>query len=174
MITIWRGVLGLGALLSMSLSPRPVSAVRMLYDDSLPEDLDAACSAALMADISCDPLVPALRHDFYYPPATLTRLCTAGCASALQSWESSVRSACGNDIVIPAEDDLGASSPIMIPASRRYIYRFTCLKENDVFCGPIAALTAFFTNPGGKSRAPPIRSSSVMRWPTSDLLAHLH
>ncbi|KAH7009822.1 LysM domain-containing protein, partial [Ilyonectria destructans] len=119
----------------------------MLYDDSLPEDLDAACSAALMADIACDPLVPALRHDFYYPPATLTRMCTAGCASALQSWESSVRSACGNDIVIPAEDDLDAS-PIVIPASRRYIYSFTCLKENDVFCGPVAALTAFFTNPG--------------------------
>ncbi|KEZ41911.1 hypothetical protein SAPIO_CDS6608 [Scedosporium apiospermum] len=119
----------------------------MLYDDSLPEDLDAACSAALMADIACDPLVPALRHDFYYPPATLTRMCTAGCASAIQSWESSVRSACGNNIVIPAEDDLDAS-PIVIPASRQYIYSFTCLKENDVFCGPVAALTALFTNPG--------------------------
>ncbi|KAK1635257.1 LysM domain-containing protein [Colletotrichum phormii] len=119
----------------------------MLYDDSLPEDLDAACSAALMADIACDPLVPALRHDFYYPTATLTRMCTVGCASALQSWESSVRSACGNDIVIPAEYDLDAS-PIVIPASRRYIYEFTCLKESDVFCGPVAALTAFFTNPG--------------------------
>ncbi|KAE9566450.1 hypothetical protein CGMCC3_g17398 [Colletotrichum fructicola] len=23
-----------------------------------------------------------------------------------------------------------------------------CLKENDVFCSPIAALAAFFTNPG--------------------------
>ncbi|KAH9227041.1 carbohydrate-binding module family 50 protein, partial [Colletotrichum gloeosporioides 23] len=119
----------------------------MLYDDSLPEDLDAACSAALMADVACDPLVPALRHDFYYPPATLTRMCTDGCASALQSWESSVRSACGNDIVIPAEDDLDAS-PIVIPASRRYTYGFTCLKENDAFCGPVAALAAFFTNPG--------------------------
>ncbi|KAI8938745.1 hypothetical protein NX059_004612 [Plenodomus lindquistii] len=119
----------------------------MLYDDSLPEDLDAACSAALMADIACDPLVPALRHDFYYPPATLTRICTVGCASALQSWESSVRSACGHGIVIPAEHDLDAS-PIVIPASRRYTYSFTCLKENEVFCGPVAALAAFFTNPG--------------------------
>ena len=153
MVALWRGVLGLGALLSLSLSPGPVSAVKMLYDDSLPEDLDAACAAALMADIACDPLVPALRHDFYYPPATLTRICTAGCASALQSWESSVRSACGNDIVIPAEDDLDAS-PIVIPASRRYIYSFTCLKENDVFCGPVAALAAFFTSPGGESPAP--------------------
>ncbi|KAJ5043210.1 LysM domain-containing protein [Bipolaris maydis] len=116
----------------------------MLYDDSLPEDLDAACSAALMADVACDPLVPALRHDFYYPPATLTRVCTAGCASALQSWESSVRSACGKNLVI---SDLDAS-PIMLPASRRYIYDFTCLKDNNAFCGPVAALAAFFTNPG--------------------------
>ncbi|KAF1927817.1 carbohydrate-binding module family 50 protein [Didymella exigua CBS 183.55] len=119
----------------------------MLYNDSLPEDLAAACSAALMADIACDPLVPALRHDFFYPPATLTRMCTTGCASALQSWESTVRSACGKDVVIPGEDDLD-TSPIMIPASRRYIYSFTCLKENNVFCGPVAALAAFSANPG--------------------------
>ncbi|KAH6629732.1 LysM domain-containing protein [Boeremia exigua] len=119
----------------------------MLYDDSLPEDLDTACSTALMADIACDRLVPALRHDFYYPPATLTRMCTAGCASALQSWESSVRSACGKDIVIPGEGDV-ETSPIMIPASRRYIYSFTCLQENSVYCGPVAALASFFTNPG--------------------------
>ncbi|OHF04584.1 LysM domain-containing protein [Colletotrichum orchidophilum] len=149
MVASRRCALGLGAFLrlSLSLSPSPVSAVKMLYDDSLPEDLDAACSAALMADIACDPLVPALRHDFYYPTATLTRTCTAGCASALESWESSVRSACGNDIVIPDEYDLNAS-PIVIPASLRYIYSFTCLKENDVFCGPVAALASFFTNPG--------------------------
>lgn len=62
MVAFRRCVLGLGALLS--LSPSPVSAVKMLYDDSLPEDLDAACSAALIADIACNPLVPALRHDF--------------------------------------------------------------------------------------------------------------
>ncbi|KAF5852240.1 hypothetical protein GGP41_001009 [Bipolaris sorokiniana] len=142
MVALRRFFLSLGALLS--LSPSTVFAVKMLYDDSLPEDLDAACSAALMADVACDRLVPALRHDFYYPPATLTRICTAGCASALQSWESSVRSTCGKDLVIP---DLDAS-PIMLPASRRYIYNFTCLKENNVFCGPVAALAAFFTNPG--------------------------
>lgn len=151
MVALRRCFLGLGALLS--LRPSTVLAVKMLYDDSLPEDLDAACSAALMADVACDPLVPALRHDFYYPPATLTRVCTAGCASALQSWESSVRSACGKNLVI---SDLDAS-PIMLPASRRYIYDFTCLKDNNAFCGPVAALAAFFTNPGGKF--PALRTS---------------
>jgi hypothetical protein len=153
----WSCVLGFGTLLS--LSPSPASAVKMLYDDSLPEDLDAACSAALMADVACDRLVPALRHDFYYPPATLTRMCTTGCASALQSWENSVRSACGKDIVIPGENDLDAS-PIGIPASRKYIYNFTCLKENNAFCGPVAALAAFFANPGGEFPAPQKQAST--------------
>ncbi|KXJ87067.1 hypothetical protein Micbo1qcDRAFT_185706 [Microdochium bolleyi] len=120
----------------------------MLYDDSLPDDLPSACLAALMADVACDRLVPDLRPDFFYPPASLDRLCRASCISALQTWEASVRSACGGqDIVIPAEYDLPAS-PIMIPATRRYIYSLTCLKENGVFCGPVAALAAVYSSPG--------------------------
>lgn len=148
MVALWRCVLGLGALLIMT--PSSVSALKMLYDDSLPEDLDTACSTALSADIACDSLVPALRHDFFYPSGTLTRICRASCTASLQSWESSVRSACGNDSVIPAEDDLD-TSPIVIPASRRYIYSFTCPRQNRVFCGPIGALAAFFANSRGVS-----------------------
>ncbi|PVH71894.1 carbohydrate-binding module family 50 protein [Cadophora sp. DSE1049] len=132
----------------------------MLYDDSLPEDLPSACSAALMADVACDFLVPNLRPDFFYPPASLYRICTTGCAAALESWESSVRSACGKDVVIPAEFDLPAS-PIVIPTTRRYIYSFTCLEENNVFCGPVAALASFFSDPGGLR--PMSRSQVAMR-----------
>ncbi|KAH7038381.1 LysM domain-containing protein [Microdochium trichocladiopsis] len=119
----------------------------MLYDDVLPDDLPSACVTALMADVACDRLVPDLRPDFFYPPASLERLCTTGCATALQSWEASVRSACGMDIVIPVEFDL-PTSPIAIPATRRYIYDFTCLKENNIVCGPVAALAAVYSNPG--------------------------
>lgn len=147
----WRCVIRLAALLCLSLSP--VSAVKMLYEDSLPESLDAACSTALMDDIAYDPLVRSLRNDFYYPPRTLTRVCTTDCASALKSWESSVRSACGNDIVVPGEYDLDAS-PVVIPATRQYIYSFTCLKDSGAFCGPVAALAAFFANSGGKFHPP--------------------
>lgn len=143
MVVLQRCFVGLGALLSLD----TVAAVKMLYDDSLPKDLNSPCAAALMADVSCDPLVPALRPDFYYPPSSLSRICTTGCAAALQSWESSVRSACGKEIVIPAHHNLPAS-PIVLPATRRHIYSFTCLKENDVFCGPVAALTAFFSDQG--------------------------
>ncbi|KAJ1325254.1 peptidoglycan DL-endopeptidase LytF [Microdochium nivale] len=137
-------ILGLGALLSL----RSVSAVKMLYDDVLPADLPSACTAALMADVACNRLVPDLRPDFFYPPASLERTCTAACTAALQSWETAVRSACGGEaIVIPADFDLPAS-PITIPATRRYIYSMTCLKENNVFCGPVAALAAVYSNPG--------------------------
>ncbi|KAH6699753.1 hypothetical protein BKA61DRAFT_706408 [Leptodontidium sp. MPI-SDFR-AT-0119] len=147
MVVLRRCVAGLGAaLLSLSLLS-PALAIKMLYDDSLPEDLPSACSAALMADVACDALVPNLRPDFFYPPASLHRICTAGCAAALESWESSVRSACGKDVVIPAEFDLPAS-PIVIPTTRQYIYSYTCLEENNVFCGPVAALASFFSDPG--------------------------
>lgn len=149
MVVLRRCVARLGAaLLSLSLLS-PALAIKMLYDDSLPEDLPSACSAALMADVACDALVPNLRPDFFYPPASLHRICTAGCAAALESWESSVRSACGKDVVIPAEFDLPAS-PIVIPTTRRYIYSYTCLEENNVFCGPVAALASFFSDPGSK------------------------
>ncbi|KAJ6785997.1 hypothetical protein PWT90_07633 [Aphanocladium album] len=122
----------------------------MLYDDSLPAELDAKCSGAIMADVSCDPLVPALRPDFFYPPDSLTRICTADCATALDSWEKSVRSACGKDVRIPGDHNIPAS-PIVIPATRRHIYDYTCLKQNNVFCGPVAALAAFYSDQGGKS-----------------------
>lgn len=144
MVVLRRCFVGLWALLS----PYSVSAVKMLYDDSLPADLDAACSAALMADVACDRGVPSLRQDFFYPPESLDRMCTTSCAAALESWEKLVRSACGKDVVIPGAYDLDAS-PIFIPATQRWVYEFTCLKENNVRCGPIAASNAFLSNPGG-------------------------
>jgi hypothetical protein len=145
MVVLRHCVALLGGLLSLS----PVLAIKMLYDESLPQDLPSSCSAALMADVACDFLVPHLRPDFFYPPASLSRTCTAGCAVALESWESSVGSACGKDIVTPAEFDL-YTLPIMFPTTRRYINSFTCLKENNLFCGPVAALASFFSDSGGE------------------------
>ncbi|KAK6220001.1 LysM domain-containing protein [Colletotrichum tabaci] len=62
--------LGLGPLLSL----RPVAAVTMIYDDSLPANLPSACSAALLADVACDRLVQDLRPEFFYRPASLERM----------------------------------------------------------------------------------------------------
>jgi len=121
----------------------------MVHNGSLPEDPPSACSAAVMADIACDCLVPDLRPDFFYPLTSLDRIWAAGCTSVLEAWETSVRSACGKDTIIPANHDLSASS-IVIPATRRHIYSLTCLKENSVFCEPVAALAYFFSNSGSE------------------------
>jgi hypothetical protein len=137
-------LLGLGALLSL----RPVAAVTMIYDDSLPDDLPPACSAALLADVACDRLVRDLRPEFFYRPASLERMCTPACTAALSSWTASVRSACGEDASIPADFELPAS-PVVIPATLEYTFQFTCLRENNILCGPVAALAAVFTDPGG-------------------------
>ncbi|KAL2259269.1 hypothetical protein VTK26DRAFT_7116 [Humicola hyalothermophila] len=136
-------LVGLGALLSL----RPVAAVTMIYEDSLPEDLPSDCAAALLADVACDRLVRDLRPDFFYPPTSLERICTEDCATALSSWKESVRSACGDDVSVPADFDLPAS-PVVIPATLEHTFQFTCLRENDVFCGPVAALAAVFNDPG--------------------------
>lgn len=139
-----RCLFGVGTLLAS----RPASAVSMLYDGILPESLPAACATALMADVACDRLVRDLRPDFLYPPATLERICTSGCEAALSSWETTVRSACGLEVTIPGNSDLPVS-PIMVPSTAKHTFKFTCLKENNVFCGPVAALVGVFNGPGG-------------------------
>ncbi|KAK4128906.1 carbohydrate-binding module family 50 protein [Parathielavia appendiculata] len=119
----------------------------MVYDDSLPDDLPSACSAALLADVACDRLVRDLRPEFFYRPASLERMCTSGCAAALSSWTASVRSACGDGVSVPADFELPAS-PVVIPATLEHTFHFTCLRENNTFCGPVAALAAVFRDPG--------------------------
>lgn len=143
MVQLYR-LLGLGALLSL----QPVAAVKMIYDDSLPEDLPSACSAALLADVACDRLVRDLRPEFFYRPASLERICASGCAAALSSWKASVRSACPEGVSVPADFELPAS-PVVIPATLEYTFEFTCLRENNTFCGPVAALAAVFSDAGG-------------------------
>ncbi|KAK3185814.1 hypothetical protein K4F52_005470 [Lecanicillium sp. MT-2017a] len=142
MVELYR-LLGLGALLSL----QPVAAVKMIYDDSLPEDLPSACSAALLADVACDRLVRDLRPEFFYRPASLERICASGCAVALSSWKASVRSACPEGVSVPADFELPAS-PVVIPATLEHTFEFTCLRENNTFCGPVAALAAVFSDPG--------------------------
>lgn len=76
------------------------SATVLLYPDSLPSTLSSACTNALTVDITaCDPLVKDLRPDVFYPPASLSRICTTGCSSALETWRASVQSRCGNQTI---------------------------------------------------------------------------
>lgn len=142
--------LGLGInLLSASLMlPSTVSATVMLYNDSLPSTLTAACSDALLTDVAaCDPLVKNLRPDFFYPPASLSRICTDGCSSSLAAWMSSVRASCGNQTV--SGDLLVEAAAVYIPGSLQFSFQSACLQDDSGrYCGPVAALAAAFADPG--------------------------
>ena len=124
------------------------SATVLLYPDSLPSTLTSECTAALTVDVTvCDPLVRDLRPDVFYPPASLTRICTAGCSSALETWRSSVLSVCGNQTVtVDLEVETAA---VYIPGALQYYFQHACLKDDGGrFCGPVAALAAAFSDPG--------------------------
>lgn len=135
-------------LLLFGLQGITVSATVLLYPDSLPTTLTSACSAALLTDVTaCDPLVKNLRPDFFYPPATLSRVCTADCSSSLGTWLSSVRTSCGNQTI---GADLGMeAAAVYVPGTLQYSFQTACLKDDSGrFCGPVAALAAAFSDPG--------------------------
>ncbi|KAF9248133.1 hypothetical protein DTO006G1_8652 [Penicillium roqueforti] len=115
---------------------------------SLPSTLTSECTAALTVDVTvCDPLVRDLRLDIFYPPASLTRICTTGCSSALETWRSSVQSVCGNQTVtVDLEVETAA---VYIPGALQYYFQHACLKDDGGrFCRPVAALAAVFSDPG--------------------------
>lgn len=125
-----------------------VSATVMLYNDSLPSTLTPVCSDALLANVAaCDPLVKDLRPDFFYPPESLSRICTSGCSSSLTAWKSSVWNSCGNQTV---SGDLEVeAAAVYIPGSLQYSFQMACLQDDGGrYCGPIAALAAAFSDPG--------------------------
>jgi LysM repeat protein len=124
------------------------SATVLLYPDSLPSTLTSACTDALTIDVTaCDPLVRDLRTDIFYPPASLSRICTTDCSSALETWLSSVQSGCGNQ-TISADLEVEAAA-VYIPGALQYSFQHACLKDDSGrFCGPVAALAAAFSDPG--------------------------
>ncbi|OTB02454.1 carbohydrate-binding module family 50 protein [Hypoxylon sp. CI-4A] len=127
---------------------RTVSAMVMLYNDSLPSTLTPACSDALLTDVAaCDRLVRDIRSDFFYPPASLSRICTDSCSSSLATWVSSVRTGCGNQTIV---GDLEIeTAAVYIPALLQYSFQSVCLQDdNGRYCGPVAALAAAFSDPG--------------------------
>ncbi|KAI0850293.1 carbohydrate-binding module family 50 protein [Daldinia vernicosa] len=120
----------------------------MLYSNSLPSTLTSVCSDALLADVAaCDPLVKNLRPDFFYPPASLSRICTDDCSSSLAAWMSSVRTNCGNQTIL---GDLEVeAAAVYIPGSLQYSFQSACLQDDGGrYCGPVAALAAAFSDPG--------------------------
>ncbi|ORY68194.1 uncharacterized protein BCR38DRAFT_463783 [Pseudomassariella vexata] len=77
-------------LVGLLVAASTASATVLLYPDSLPSTLTSECTNALTVDVTaCDPLVRDLRPDVFYPPASLSRICTTDCSSAMERWRSS-------------------------------------------------------------------------------------
>ncbi|KAF0328369.1 hypothetical protein K4K61_007357 [Colletotrichum sp. SAR11_59] len=136
------------SLVDLLVAASTASATVLLYPDSLPSTLTSECTGALAVDVTaCDPLVRDLRPDVFYPPASLTRICTTACSSAIETWRSSVLSQCGNQTI---SADLGVeAAAVYIPGSLQYYFQNACLQDDSGrYCGPVAALAAAFAEPG--------------------------
>lgn len=112
------------ALLAVSLMPL-VQTISIYTNATVPSSITDACASALLSDVKCDAVVPALVTGDYYPETTLSRACTADCASSLANYQSDITSACVDDTWLGYGNE---TMPIaIIPEILRYNYNLTCL-----------------------------------------------
>lgn len=126
-----------------------ISSGFKLFDvNTVPGNVTTTCSAALLNDISCSPVVSSLQDGAYYPVSTLNRTCTAACTSALSQYEAAVASSCAGQSWNGYED---TPMPLMIiPGLLRYHYDIACLMDSGRYCNNVAAEAAFSLDPGGE------------------------
>lgn len=136
-----------------------VNAVQFLQNTTVPANLTAACSSALVGDVNCSPVVAALRSGSYYPQSTLNRTCTADCANALSAYESNVLSACRGQTWNGYQD---TEMPLaIIPDMLRYLYNLTCLMDSGRYCNVVSAAAAQALDPGSMYACSPFRSREI-------------
>lgn len=124
---------------------RSAQAVSFYTNGTVPTNLTLACTNALIADVDCDPVVPALRNGNFYPNSTLTRACTPKCANALIIFQSKIASACSKDTWLGYDD---VAMPLtLIPDLLRFHYNLTCISNKGIFCNNIAAAYAAHLDP---------------------------
>lgn len=112
------------ALSAFSLLPL-VHAISIYTNTTVPSNLTDACASALLSDVNCDAVVPALVTGDYYPETTLSRACTSDCASSLAGYQSGIASACADDTWLAYGNE---TMPVaIIPEILRYNYNLTCL-----------------------------------------------
>lgn len=134
-----------------------VQAVTFYTNSSIPASLTTACSTALLADISCDYVVPALQDGNFYPESTLTRACTTACSGALADYQSNIATACAGQTWLGYSDE---TMPVeMIPAALRYHYGLICLKNGNDFCNNVAAAYAAFLDSAAAATSRELRSN---------------
>ena len=151
-----------GGILSVLLVilPQLVSAVRLVTNGSIPANLTESCATALLNDVNCSPVLPALRIGSYYPESTLNSTCTPQCTAALSSYQSAVVQACGEETWLGFEDTV--MPLVVIPDIMRYLYNLTCLMDTGRYCNTVAAKAAFAEDPGSMK---PFPQSSLNMYP---------
>ncbi|KAI0595745.1 carbohydrate-binding module family 50 protein [Biscogniauxia sp. FL1348] len=123
------------------------SAVQLYTNTSIPTTLSPGCQTAFLAEVAeCNLTVTKFRYGYFYPESTLQGACTTNCGSALQSFESSIFSACGND-TWEGYDGEGLPAAL-IPNVLRYLYELTCLQDSGRFCNVVAGSSAAIADPG--------------------------
>ena len=121
-----------------------VHSIQYLNNDTAPSNISAACSNALIADISCGKLLPFLNIGKYYTEDILEPFCTTDCSSALAKYQASVTSACVDQSWEGYSDDsdddsVDQSLPVhVIPDVLRYLYNLTCLVDDGRYCSAVA------------------------------------
>jgi hypothetical protein len=125
-----------------------IEAAQLLTQSTLPQGLSSACTAALLADVGCSPIVASLKAGSFYPNTTLENVCTEGCNSALAGYASSVVSSCGVETWTGYDDE---PMPVrIIPDLIRYEYNLSCITDANRFCNNVAAQAAYAADPQGK------------------------
>ncbi|KAH8901682.1 hypothetical protein GQ53DRAFT_851663 [Thozetella sp. PMI_491] len=133
--------------------PALVAATSFYTNATVPGNLTVACTNALLADVACDPIVPALQSGDFYPDTTLARACTTGCAAALSTFQQNVDSACSADTWLGYENQ---TMPVaIIPDLLRYHFNMTCLTNQGRFCNNVAAAYAAYLDPNATGNAAP-------------------
>lgn len=143
-------------------------AAQLVTNSSLPTNLTANCASALLHDVNCSPVVTAFRIGSYYPQSTLNRTCTAQCATALATYQSTIVSACRDQTWLGYEDNV---MPLdVIPDMLRYLYNLTCLTDSGRYCNNVAAEAALLLDPASMIpftfkafSAAPVYSDSLAR-----------
>lgn len=140
-----------------------VAAVQLLTEQTAPSKISRGCLNALVANVSCSPMVPRFRYGFYYSESTLIRSCTSQCESALASYETNIISACNGD-TWSGYDDEGSAPLSLIPNILRYQYSLTCLQDSGRWCNVLAGNAAGIADPGGKKSVAVLRCQHAARY----------
>lgn len=135
--------------ISVICSLLPFSLATQLFSNAtIPGNLTTECSAALLADVQCSPVVAVLRPGIYYPNATLQRTCTGNCSSSLEQYTRKVLDSCGDQSWTGFGDK---TMPVSVIADvMQYHFDLVCMTDSGRYCNDVAAQAALTTDSSRK------------------------